>query len=327
MISRVAESCCWLQRYMERVDATARFLDVNREFFLDSRLARERRWRPLLVVAGEEPRFAERFGPQAHHDDEAVQSYMTWDEENPTSILTSVRWARENARTMREVVSLELWTLLNSFWLWLNDGTGRRKYNQQRSAFYAKCQETAQLLRGVSSDTMLHEEAFEFMRLGMQIERAGQTARILDVQYHAVGPITPEQRESALAYAQWSAILRSCGATECFMKRGRTLSGSSVAAFLMFDDAFPRSVLHCVDRSCGALARIRADSNFGQASFDKLNGLRSRLALGNIDHVIANGLHAELTHVIDTLAEVSNLLVDDYFNPKLPEDWLATSFS
>ena len=303
------------------------FLDVNRDFVLDSRLASERRWRPLLVVAGEEPRFVERFGTEACYDDEAVQDYMTWDEDNPTSIVTSVRWARENARTMREVVSLELWRLLNSFWLWLRDGSGRRTYNAQRSAFYAKCQETAQLLRGVSSDTMLHEEPLEFMRLGMLIERAGQTARILDVQYHAVGPITPEQRESALSYARWSAILRSCGATECFMKRGRSLSGPGVAAFLMFESAFPRSILHCVSRSCAALAQIRADSSAGQASFDKLNGLRSHLALGDIDHVIAGGLHAELTHVIDTLAEVSTMLTEDYFDPKLPEDWLASSFS
>ncbi|NNE43946.1 MAG: alpha-E domain-containing protein, partial [Gemmatimonadetes bacterium] len=141
MISRVAESCFWLHRHLERVDRTARNVDVNRAFVLDSQLEDTETWWPLLVVSGEGPRFLERFGPDAAADGEHVQAYLTWDRDNPVSILVATQWARENARTIRETVSREMWGCLNHFWLWLSEGPGKRVYARDRAEFFTQVRE------------------------------------------------------------------------------------------------------------------------------------------------------------------------------------------
>ena len=319
MISRVAESCFWLQRYMERVDSTARMLEVNLMFVLDVQVTAQETWRPLLVVAGEAPRFEEIHGAAAVEDGERVQEYLTWERRNPSSVLNSVYWARENGRTIRETLSQEMWKSLNTFWHWLSGGQGRKVYDRERAEFYSQLKETSQTFRGICHDTMLHEDPFDFMRLGMLIERAGQTARLLDVKHHKFGP-TSSTVESAEEYAQWLAILRSCSATEPFLKRGRPANGVEVAEFLLFEKPFPRSVLHCVDRAWNFLRRIlppaRPDVRYESRAL--LEGLLKRLSSASIDTVLAAGIHDELTGIIDTLARIGDAIHEDFFDPAVP---------
>lgn len=323
MISRVAESCFWLTRHMERADNMARLLGVNRSFLLDTSLPQLERWMPVVVVSGEQQRFLELM-PGAEDDGEAVQDYLVWDERCPVGIRQSLYWARENARMIREVISLEMWESTNELWHWLKGGPGRRLYNRDRDAFYKRIKDAVAQFEGTAQHTMLHDEPFDFMRLGILLERANQTARIVDVKYHLLGPTQIDAPETPVEAAQWGALLRSCSAEESFWKRGDEISGPSVADFLMHEREFPRAIYYCLHRAFRYLQHLRAAIASGQEKDGAPIGERSVTQLGrlveslenrSIDDVCANGLHQELTRIIDETASICVNLARDYLDP------------
>jgi uncharacterized alpha-E superfamily protein len=320
LISRVAESCFWLHRHVERADNIVRLLRVNRSFVLDVSLPIDRQWRPVLVVSGEHHRFPTLFSEDAQGDGELVQEYMTWNERNPVSIVSAVKWARENARTIRDVISLEMWSVLNELWHWLRRGAARRQFDQDRDAFYRHVQDASALFFGMSQTTMLHEEPFDFMRLGMLLERAGQTARIVDVKHHALGPSQPGRPDTPVETAEWMALLRSVSASEPFFKRTRTTpNGRAAVGFVLLEPGFPRSVLHCVDRALRFLGRVHkaAGEAVGHESAARLGELRDRLRAYTAERLFEVGVHEELTRLIDTTADICQTIHDEYFDPPL----------
>jgi uncharacterized alpha-E superfamily protein len=319
MISRVAECCFWMNRYVERLENMARLLRVNRAYMLDTDLEVFERWYPLIVVSGEQKRFSKLFDSTAWDDTEEVQSYLTWDERCPVSVVNSARWARENARMTREVTSLEMWEALNAFWVWLGGSSAKKLFHTDRDTFYRRVKETADLFYGLSHSTMLHEEPFDFMRLGMLLERASQTARILDVKHHTLGS-SRGKRETAVELAQWSVLLESCAAADLFVKRTHeSLSGVAVARFLLLEEVFPRSVLHCLDRSWNFLRRVRPPrKSVGERSAEALQALLKRVRSRSIEEILDEGIHNELTLIIDQTAGVCQAIHDDYFNPTQP---------
>jgi uncharacterized alpha-E superfamily protein len=314
VISRVAESCFWLNRYVERVEVLARMLDVNQAFQLDADLPETERWRPLVVVMGEEDSFLEVTPPERVDDAETVQDFLTWAEGNSTSLLSSLRAARENARTIRETISLEMWETLNDLWVWMGERATRRLHRSDRHAFYRRLRDQCLLFHGVAQATMLHEDPFEFMRLGTALERAGLTARVLDVKHHSVGP-TDETLESPVETAQWLATLRFCSGIEPFLKRqDQALSGRSVARFLIFDPAFPRSVVHNLDRARNFLNLVRPPGRELRAA-TLLAETLDLMAKMTIETVLAEGLHDVLTWIVDTTAEICDAVRTDFFDP------------
>jgi uncharacterized alpha-E superfamily protein len=318
VISRVAESCFWLNRYVERVEVLSRMLGVNMAFQLDVALADAERWRPLVVVTGQEAEFLERTEAGLVDDPERVQEYLTWSEDNPSSLLSSLRSARENARTIRETISLEMWETLNDLWVWLTDRDARRQYQRDRQAFYARLRNQCLLFHGVAQVTMLHEDPFEFMRLGTALERVGQTTRILDVKHHGVGP-TKDKHESPIEIAQWLAILRFCSGVEPFLKRNTAApSGPSVAEFLIFEPAFARSVVHNLDRTANFLRLVcpPGPSPIGKRSQSLLSEMRSEVSSMTIDTVLSRGLHEVLTWIVDTTAQLSEAIHTDFFDSR-----------
>jgi len=327
MISRVAESCFWLNRYVERAESTSRLLSVNRAFELDVDLPERERWWPIVVVAGEQDRIKEHLSGDDLHASEAVQEYLTWSEDNPVSIASSAYWARENARTIREVISLEMWEILNAFWHWLRGGAGRRMYRDDRESFYRYVRERSVLFLGSSHGTMLHEEPFDFMRLGMLLERAGWTARILDVKHHIVALGADSGPESPLETAQAIALLRSCSATDSFFKQVQSApTGRRVVEFLLKAENLPRSVLHCLDRAWNFMRRVQPASGVtGERSARMLSALLEDLRGLSAEEIFARGLHEELTRIIDTTAEVCAAVQEDYFALKVPPRALAAA--
>ncbi|MEX2570948.1 MAG: alpha-E domain-containing protein [Gemmatimonadota bacterium] len=320
MIARVAESCFWLHRHVERVDNTARLMGVHFAFLLDVPQQEIGRWRPLLVVAGAEDDFLARVGEAFVEDGASVQNYLVWDEENPVSTWNSLWWARENARTIRETLSLEAWTAINRAFLWMRSPEARALYEAEPPAFYERLRENCHFFHGVCNDTLPHDEPFEFMRLGMFLERAAQTARILDTKFHAVGP-TSLETETTVELAEWIAILRSCSAYEPFFKRSDgSLTGPAVAEFLLLDPAFPRSVLHCLLRAWNFLQLIGGErpEGRGRRSAELLVNLLARLESTTMDLIIEAGLHDELTRIIDDLVVICGSIQDDYFSGRLP---------
>jgi len=319
LISRVAESCFWLNRYMERVEVMSRILGVNLAFQLDADLEEGERWRPLVIVTGQEVDFLARTDAARIDDAETVQEYLTWSEDNPSSLRASLRAARDNARTIRETISLEMWETLNDLWIWLGEREARRLYRADRSAFYMRLRNQCLLFHGVAQGTMLHEDPFEFMRLGTALERVGQTARVLDVKHHSVGPTSePADEESPAEVAQWLAVLRFCSGVEPFLKRHTASpSGAAVAEFLLFDRAFARSVLHNLDRTGNFLRLVvpRGEATIGARSRALLGDMRKRLGGMGIDQVLHEGLHETLTWIVEQSAALSETIHDEFFDP------------
>jgi uncharacterized alpha-E superfamily protein len=313
MISRVAESCFWLTRYLERVDCWSRLLDVNSSFSLDIPLATPERWRPLVIVVGQEQDFLDRYGEDVIEDAEVVQRYLVWDPENPSSLLSSARAVRENARTTREVISVEMWELINEFWLWLNGRSAKRLYDRDRDAFYARLNSQCLMFHGTCYSTMLHDTPYTFITLGRAVERAGQTARVLDVHHHALNELDGRSPADA---AQWIAILRSCSAYEPFFKLSSSvLGGASVAEFLLFDRTFPRSVMHNLDRAAVLLNQLLKErpEALPSASRRALDRLSGSLLQMDLDDVMQVGLHETVTMIVEGTAELCSAIQSDFF--------------
>jgi uncharacterized alpha-E superfamily protein len=323
VISRVAESCFWLNRYVERVETHSRMLSVNHAFQLDVAIADAERWRPLVVVTGEEEDFLERTDASKLDDSETVQAYLTWSEDNPSSLHSSLRFARENARTIRETISLEMWEVLNDLWVWMNDRAARRMYRSDRHAFYLRLRNQCLLFHGAAHATMLHEDPFEFMRLGTALERAGQTARVLDIKHHSIGP-TDAREESPAEGAQWIATLRYCSGAEPFVKReSQILSGRTVAEFLLFDRSFARSVLHNLIRARNFLGLVRPpgrDSSLGATTDAYLVETLGELEALDIDRVLERGLHEVLTGIVEATARICESVRREFFDPAISHE-------
>jgi uncharacterized alpha-E superfamily protein len=314
MIARVAQACFWLHRYVERAESTARLLQVSQHVSLDLDLDEAQLWRPVLDVAGEEALFAELHGPGL--DGDAVQDFLAWDERNPVSIVSSLRRARDNARTIRETISLEMWQALNSLWLWVTSREGRRLYERERHLFYERVKAGCELFHGLFHTTMLFDEPYDFMRLGSLLERAEQTIRLLDATWRATA--VPSRRAPRPTDApRWLAALRALTGVEAFTKRTRgTLVGPVVAAFLLYDDRFPRAVHHCMLRASLFIDRARGGeaSEAGAQSAALLAALRARLRAGDIDAVIARGLPQELAELTAAMRHLGAVIQDELFD-------------
>jgi uncharacterized alpha-E superfamily protein len=313
MISRVAEHCYWMSRYLERSENTARVLEVNQHLLLDYDVPVEQRWRPLLIISG-------IYDMPGEPEAEAVQQYMTWEAANRSSIASCLAAARENARIIREVISAEMWERLNYYHLWLQGLSTRALYDASRHEFYSQVRRINQLLHGIADGTMGHGEAWEFFRLGAYLERACQTARILDVKYHILLP-TPEHVGTPVDNAHWVAILTSCSGYEPFHKRAQLPAdtGTAVADFLIFDPRFPRSVCFClaeVEKAAHAIS----GRPLGQCENDaerQIEALTSWLAGTNITEVIELGLHESLTRVVNSTHDIGDAIHRSYFDVRL----------
>jgi uncharacterized alpha-E superfamily protein len=314
MISRVAEHCFWMSRYLERLENTARVLDVNQTLLLDFQVPSDQQWKPLLIISGihDMPGVAEA---------EAVQNYVTWEVDNPSSIASSLAACRENARVIREVISADMWERLNHYYWWMQGDISRNLYNRSRTDFYGEIKRMNQSFHGITDGTMSHGEAWEFMQLGKYLERACQTARILDVKYHMLLP-SPEHLGTPIENAHWAAILMSCSAYEPFHKQhnGSDL-GMAVPGFLIFDPLFPRSVRRCLIECQGAAHAISGrpvsmPSNEGERT---IHALVSWLQLTTVGDFVHAGLHEALTNVVNNIHQIGEAIQRTYFDVPLEQ--------
>jgi uncharacterized alpha-E superfamily protein len=315
VISRIADHCFWFGRYVERAESTSRTLAASLSLALDAELPPAQVWRPVVVVSGEESEFLERIagGDEDHAawgDAEAVQRFMVWDEHNGVSLVRSITGARWNARSIREVLSLEAWEAVNELHLWIGDDVSRVSYLHQRDAFYRHTRRATQLILGLLRSTMLHDEPMDFMWLGVLLERVNQTARMLDVHHHAFTNL-PRQHE-LVETALWLSLLRALSGSEGYLKRaaGR-VSSEGVARFLVSEDAFPRSIAYCVhsayDRLCGIRPPDRHELP-GGLSLERLRVLDTWVAAREKEPLAGAAVHEVLTHVVDEVHEICGTL-------------------
>ena len=326
MISRVADSCFWFGRYVERTESTARLLQVTANLALDGDLTPLQCWHPVVITAGEEEAFVLQHGEAALADGERVQTHLALDPEVFVSIERSLGAARENARSIREVISLEAWESINELYLWMHGESARTAWNENRYEFYRRIRTETQLCLGLLRGTMLHDTPLYFIWLGVLLERTGQTARILDVHHHAFtsGRQQPSGGDvdghRAIEVAHWLSLLRACYGFEPFMKSHRGLvTGEAVASFLVFEARFPRAVRYCVKRARESLidARPASPGMRPLRALRTLDRLEADLAVAARAPLDAAGLHLLLTNVVDTTHELSNDLSVELFGGAL----------
>lgn len=311
MIARVADHCFWLGRYIERAESTARVLQVTGALALDGELPARRCWEPVVIVAGQEADFVARFGRAALGDAAAVQRYLVSDVDNPVSLRRSVAAARENARSVREVVSLEVWQVVNELHVFLGSDEAEAMVAHDLDALYARVQRATQLGLGLLRSTMLHDAPLDYIWLGVLLERVSQTARLLDVEHHAL--VAEGAPHPVLETALWLSLLRACSGFEAFMKRNRgKVTGAAVAAFLILEPRFPRSVRYCVTSSRERLAAIcEGDDVPGKGALARLAALEAWLSDVPPDSLQGTRVHEVLTHVVDEVHAVGSGIMSE----------------
>jgi uncharacterized alpha-E superfamily protein len=288
---------------VERSESTARELQATLHLALDGELSPRQCWFPMIVIAGEEAPVRARFGDTAFDDGELVQNYLVWEEECNCSLRRSVAAARENARSIREVLSGEVWEAINELHLWLGGKDAERDWELQRDAFYRHVRQSSQLSLGLLRSTMLHDQALDFIWLGMLLERIGQTARLLDVHHHAFGAVGGAH--PVVETSVWAALLRAFSGFEPFLKNFGPLTPDNVASFLIFEKRFPRSIRYCVSSAHDRLrSLVLPEQQAGQVALSRLRALDDWLSAIAAAPFEAGALHGLLTHVVDESAAI-----------------------
>ena len=307
MLSRVADSIYWMSRYVERAENVARFVDVTLNLMLDMPDGSQHQWQPLIDTTGDTADYAKRYGLATQAN---VFHFLTFDTENPNSIVSCLRTARENARSIREIISSEMWEQINQFYLTVNSATAAQDAFQNATEFFDKVKLTSHLFAGVTDATMTHGEAWHFCQLGRLLERADKTSRILDVKYYL---LLPAASDIGTPYddIQWAAVLRSASAFEMYRKKHGHITPTGVVDFLLLDSEFPRAIQKCLNNARGALHAISGTpaGMFRNQAEQLLSQLCSELAFANVDDIIAAGLHEYL----DALQTKQNLIGQGIF--------------
>lgn len=315
MLARVADSCFWLSRYLERAETLARLLDVNMQLMLDiedpTPNSDQQHWQPILATLEDQELFS-KLHEQVTPD--AVMAFVTFEKKNPNSIFSCLASARENARTVREQISSEMWEQLNRTFLYFRDGHARIDFQESPIDFYRRLVDMFHAFQGTTDATMSHGEGWDFLQLGKYLERADSTSRVLDIKYHILLP-HGESVGGHVDITQWMAVLRSCSGMEAYLKEyvGQ-VTAWKVAEFLILNDNFPRSIHFCVDKLDRSLRRLTGceKGNFVNEAERLCGMLRSNLDYITISSVFDSGLHQFLDSIQLKLIEIAAAVTNTY---------------
>ncbi|MBM3288899.1 MAG: alpha-E domain-containing protein [Candidatus Hydrogenedentes bacterium] len=311
MLSRVADSIYWMNRYIERADNVARFVDVNYHLHLDLPSVDGDQWGPLVRATGDYAAFASRYGAPTR---ETALQFLAFDRDNPNAIVSCLHAARENARTIREIIPSEIWEHVNTFYLMVRDAARAARELDSPHDFLERVKSENHLFTGITENCMPHGEVYHFARLGRYIERADKTLRIMDVKTFLELPSRIDVGD-AIDLIQWSALLRSASGFEAYRKRHGGIEPERVAQFLVLDREFPRAVLYCVhaaEDSLHAISHTPEDS-FSNRAEQRIGQLASELAYADIQTIVAEGLHEYLDDLQAHLNTVGDAIFDTYF--------------
>ena len=316
MLSRTADHLFWMSRYTERAENTARMLNDSYETSLlpQSDAQAQEGWRGLLSISELIPAYTARQGAITAT---GMLRFMVCDEGNPSSIAACLRAARENARAVRGALTTEVWETLNQTWLELSRQLREGAFERDPGQFFEWVKYRSHLSRGVTLGTMLQDEAFNFLRLGTFLERADNTARLVDVKFHAVKNDffgRPSDRNQESDFYHWSAILRSVSAFEVYRKVYRdVITPERVADLLILRRDMPRSLHASLREVVDNLALV---SNGHSAETERRAGrLLADLQYGRIDEILATGLHAYLTQFLDRVSDLGYGVSRDFLMP------------
>lgn len=317
MLSRVADALFWMSRYIERSENTARFIDVNIHLLLDLGLARDSAtipyWQALLDSTNARTLFEQHYPVP---DGANVCHFLTFNSQNPNSILACVTRARENARSVRDSIASEMWEQINqTYWL-VRGAASRNLWADGPHAFYTQIKQASHLFRGICDATLNRTEAWYFIDVAKHVERADDTTRLLDVKCDLLATplvlVTPGPRQIDHATldipaetVQWVAVLKSCSAYEAYRRYYVSqVEPRKVIEFLLLSDSFPRSVLHCIQAAHNALSVIAGDAGSLSSAplpLRRLGRLQAQLSYSSVDDVVHTGLRTALERIQNEL--------------------------
>ncbi len=316
MLSRVANSLYWMNRYIERAENYARFMSVNFNLALDLPPNVVPQWEPLLIATANDVGFYQHYR-EATRDN--VIEYMTFDKRNTSSIVSSLNFARENARTVRETISKEMWENLNKLYHMVQ-GTGNHAdwSLSQTQDFFTEISHGSQLFYGIIDATITRNEAWHFARVGRFTERADKTTRFLDVNYFTLLPAEGGV-SSTLDLVIWTAVLKSVSAFNMFRQQYRNLTPPNIVEFLILDKLFPRAAAHCVRQAELSLYEISGTpitQSFSNTAERTISKLRTDLEFTVVDDIFSQGLHGFLDNFQTRTNEVGTAIYQTYFDLK-----------
>jgi uncharacterized alpha-E superfamily protein len=320
MLSRVAHSLYWMARYIERAENIARLVDVNLQLLLDLRDLDEERlakhWLPIIQSTGDEMDFFKLHPRATGH---AVTEFLVFQAENPNSIVQSICSARENARMVRDQLTLELWEELNRLYLFVRSPYARDVWRRSPSEFFQEIKSGSLHLVGIARSTMVRDEGWWFVQTGQFLERGDKTTRILDVRYETLPEHGAPKGVNQAEALEWAAVLRSCSAWDAYKSiYGSEVQPQSVAEFLLLNANFPRSLRFCVVELNRALRQISgAAEGYFRNDTDKLAGrFLAELQFSTIDEIFERGLHQYLDDAQVKLNNIGAALFNTYiFQP------------
>lgn len=307
MLSRVAERLYWMARYVERAENTARMIMAFNTLALDMPKSVSLSWKELVTVTGMDALFDERY---QRDDDRNCVKFLVADAWNPGSILSTLRSARENVRTTRDLVPTEGWEVVNELYLFARDNAEQGVNKRGRHDFLSEIVQRCQTLTGLLAGCMSHDAAYDFIRLGHNIERADMATRQIDV---GALRLLARDREAPAPYEGllWTSILRSQSAFQMYRQHvKRRVNGVDVMRFLLQDPDFPRSVTHALSRCENALSRLPHN----ERPLQRAVAARRHTLEADVPALVAdNGLHDFMDRVQLEVAELHQAIASDWF--------------
>ncbi|MEI8395475.1 MAG: alpha-E domain-containing protein [Rhodospirillaceae bacterium] len=311
LLARYAEDIFWMARYMERTENLARILDVHETYGHDHHGSKN--WRSIIRLNGDEKGFFDRY-PTASAEN--VVYFYILDDSNPTSIVSGIRAARENARCLRPWISTEMWTHINVFHNRLLSLTPEDIALPALTRLCSMIKESCQTHSGITEGTFYRDEGWYFYLLGKNVERADQTTRLLDIGFHAPGPSADAIDPARHDFVHWHAVLRSVAGYHAFRRvYPHGMTPADIAVFILYNESFPRSVTLCVREINLLLTRLKSryKLNGGNKALERIDEIQSALATRAIERVIRDGLHGHLDWLQLRLSDFTSELSRSFF--------------
>lgn len=310
MLSRVAESIYWLNRYIERAENMARFIDVHDALTMGSGPNVDQ-WDSLVATTGDHAYFEQAYGVASRSN---VVRFLAFDEKYPSSIVSCLAAARENGRTIRDHLSLPMWEELNKFFLLVRDAARRMPSGAAERSFFHQVKQQSHLLSGIFDHTVSHGGFWHFGRLGRLLERADKTSRILDVKYFILLPDIHDVG-TPVDVVQWSALLHSTDCAIEYRRQHGRIAPDRIVAFLMLDAHFPRSIRHCLIEAETSLHAITGCpmGTFSMSAEQRLGRLRAELDYSTVQDILLAGLHEYVDLLQGKINEVGAAVHESFF--------------
>ena len=315
MLSRTADNLYWIARYMERADTSARLLEVgSRISLLPSTHGYRSEWDSLLQASGMAEGFAKKYGDPVQRN---LESWLFFDRDNPSSVASCITAARENGRIVRTALTAQVWDALNSAFQELRTLERRERSSLELSELTDWVMRQAALLRGAIGATLLRNDGYSFLNIGYYLERADNTARLMDVKYYVLLPRV-EFVGSGLDNYQWTTLLRAMGAQRAFhWAYGGEVTAAKIADFLILNPQCPRSLTTCVAGIANHLARLAKAYGRQTLAQDQARAMLADLEAESVERIFDEGLHEYLSRFIGNAAALGGAIHDVYLSGEL----------